>query len=134
MVRPRRTQCGCVHSRRFADARAALSNYATKLVDSSVVLLGAVFIAAGVTSFLISQIGVLSLSARYPIALRTASTAIWLAPLVAVLNQKSWSAIVLWVVFWMEVARLAAFLRTTSDNDGSDDQPVKMIFAFLVQT
>jgi hypothetical protein len=100
------------------------------LLIRALIYSAAVFIVAGVTTLLISHVEMPSLNARNPIALRTASTAIWLAPLVAVSNQKSWFAFVLWVVFWMEVARLAAFLRTPSDNDGSDDQSVKMIFAF----
>ncbi len=100
------------------------------LLIRALVYSAVVFTVASVTAFLISPSETSALGFRSPIVLRTASTAIWLAPLAAVSNQKSWFALVLWVVFWTEVARLAAFLRTTSDNHGSDDQSVKMIFAF----
>lgn len=81
----------------------------------------AVFLVAGGTTLFSLQVGTLSVGIRSPIALRTALTALWLAPLAAISHQKSWFAIVLWVVFWVEVTRLGAFVRNTPDN--SDAMP-----------
>jgi hypothetical protein len=52
------------------------------------------------------------------IALRTASPALWLPPLLMFSAQRSWFALVIWVVLAVEVSRLIAFVRGISEDDG----------------
>lgn len=105
------------------DPITALSLLIRALVYSSAVFL----IAGGATLFSL-QAGTLSAGIRSPIALRTALTALWLAPLAAISYQKSWLALVLWIVFCVEVARLAAFLRYRPDTNAMHAQFSESIF------
>ena len=91
----------------------------------------AVFSMAWATTISTSRTFVLSLDTRTSLALHTASTAIWLAPLAAVAYQKSWFAVLLWFVFWAELAQLVAFLRRTpQNNDAPRGQFTEPIFIF----
>jgi hypothetical protein len=89
-----------------------------------------VFIVSGATTLLTLRTGVLPTTACLPIALRTASTAIWLAPLIAIFMQKSWFAIVLWIAFCVEVTRTIACLRNTTGVDTTNDQFAESMFWF----
>jgi hypothetical protein len=93
------------------NAITALGLFIRALVYSSAVFV----IACGTTLFSL-QVGTPSAGIRSPLALRTALTALWLAPLAAISHQKSWFALVLWIVFCGELARLTAFLRKALDS------------------
>ena len=83
-----------------------------------------VFLVAGGTTFLTLRKRV-SPQGRN-VALRTAMTAIWLAPLAAALEQRSPFALVPWVVFCVECARLIGFLRSPANDvpSGQSSAPV----------
>jgi len=90
-----------------------------------------VFLAAGATTLLTLRSKMFS--QNFSIALRTAATAIWLAPLATVSQRKSWFAIMPWVVFCVEVARLIGYLRSRSDIDDKNYQSAEVMFWFPSQ-
>src|SRR6478736_3280188 len=53
------------------------------------------------------------------VAVHTATTALWLPPLLMFGGQRSWFALIIWAVLAVEVARLMAFLGEISRGPGT---------------
>ncbi|HKF06320.1 MAG TPA: hypothetical protein VKB49_28640 [Candidatus Sulfotelmatobacter sp.] len=93
------------------------STTALSLITRAVAYITAVFGFAAISTQLVFLVRRAELNARSEdIAIHTATATLWLPPLLVFYGQRSWFALVIFVVFALHVARSIAFLRAVSSG------------------